>query len=88
MQVSIREFKGHLSQYLNQAQKMVRPLKLLRIARPWRELSAYPLHPMTAFTHLLTSGAATWAGGKPTGANLRLTPKGTPVSQMVVEDRN
>jgi len=86
MQVSTREFKSHLSQYINRAQagqvfeitshrKMV--ARIIGIASTSDD----------GLTRLLTSGAATWVGGKPAGADLRLCAKGIPVSQMVVEDR-
>jgi antitoxin (DNA-binding transcriptional repressor) of toxin-antitoxin stability system len=37
---------------------------------------------------LLASGQATWSGGKPTFfPPIKLSPTGTPLSQMVLEDR-
>ncbi|WP_133512402.1 type II toxin-antitoxin system Phd/YefM family antitoxin [Candidatus Thiosymbion oneisti] len=86
MQVSIRELKAHLSQYLYRAQAG-QSLEITSHRKTVARIIGVPTTSDNGLTRLLAGGAATWAGGKPTGAGLRLTAKGTPVSQMVLEDR-
>jgi prevent-host-death family protein len=84
MQVSIREFKTHLSQYLSKAQagqqfEITSHRKV--VAKVIGVSTNTGLHSLTV------SGAATWSGGKPVGSNLKLASKGTSISQMVMENR-
>lgn len=86
MQVSIRELKAHLSKYINQAQAG-QGFEITSHRKVVARVVGVPATPDRGVGRLLASGAATWNGGKPVGANLRLSAKGTPVSQMVMEDR-
>jgi prevent-host-death family protein len=86
MQVSIRELKAHLSQYLRRAQAG-QGFEITSHRKIVARVIGVPATTDSGLARLLASGAATWAGGKPAGASLRLSAKGTPVSQMVMEDR-
>jgi prevent-host-death family protein len=90
MQVSIRELKAHLSRYV----KGVRDGQSFEITSHRKVVARVVGVPQSAdggLERLLATGAATWSGGKPVGASLRLSTslgtKGTPVSQIVLEDR-
>ncbi|MEA3276227.1 MAG: type II toxin-antitoxin system prevent-host-death family antitoxin [Pseudomonadota bacterium] len=85
MQVSIRELKAHLSQYLSRA-RAGQSFEVTSHRKIVARIIGVPASD-SGLSRLLASGAATWAGGKPAGASLRLRAKGTPVSQMVMEDR-
>lgn len=86
MQVSINEFKSHLSRYVSQAQSGVL-IELTSHRKIVARLAGVPPATDTGVSRLLATGAATWQGGKPQGAALVLQDKGTPVSRMVLEDR-
>ena len=86
MQVSIRELKAHLSRYINQAQAG-QGFEITSHRKVVARVIGAPATPDSGVGRLLASGAASWTGGKPVGASLRLSAKGTPVSQMVMEDR-
>lgn len=84
MQVSIREFKTHLSHYLTQAQAG-QTLEITSHRKVVAKVIGVPTG--TGLNRLMTAGAATWSGGKPAGSTLKLSAKGTSLSQMVMEDR-
>ena len=86
MHVSIRELKTHLSKYLKLAQDG-QPLEVTSHRRVVARISGVCSASDTGLAHLLANGLATWEGGKPAGASLRLSARGTPVSQIVLEDR-
>ena len=86
MQVSIQEFKSHLSQYVNQA-RSGQLIELTSHRKVVARLAGVPSGEVVGVSRLLATGAATWQGGKPAGAALKLQPKGTTVSKMVLEDR-
>ena len=86
MQVSIRELKSHLSKYISQAQAG-QGFEITSHRRVVARVVGVPSMPDSSVGRLLASGAATWSGGKPVGSSLRLSAKGKPVSQMVMEDR-
>jgi len=84
MQVSVREFKAHLSQYLSKAQAGAQ----FEITSHRKVVAkVIGVSSGTGLDRLTASGAATWSGGKPAGSRLQLAAKGTPLSQMVMEDR-
>jgi prevent-host-death family protein len=85
MQVSIREFKARLSSYLNQAQAG-EPLEITSHRKVVARVIGVSSSD-TGLNRLTSSGAATWAGGKPQGSCLQLKTKGATLSQMVLEDR-
>jgi prevent-host-death family protein len=85
MQVLIRELKAHLSQYLGRAQAG-QSLEITSHRKVVARIVGVPAPSDQGLVRLVAGGAATWAGGKPAGASFRLSAKGTPVSQMVMED--
>ena len=86
MKVSIRELKAHLSQYLNSA-RAGQSFEIRSHRKVVARIVGVPPLAERGLERLLAAGAATWGGGKPAGASLRLSVKGTPVSQIVLEDR-
>jgi antitoxin (DNA-binding transcriptional repressor) of toxin-antitoxin stability system len=86
MHVSIRELKAHLSQYLSQAQAG-EALEVRSHRKVVARIIGVPEDAGDGLARLLGSGAAAWSGGKPAGASLRLSPIGSALSQMVLEDR-
>ena len=85
MQVSIREFKSHLSQYIEQAQSNV--IELTSHRKVVARIIGVRQSEQAGVARLLAAGVAMWQGGKPAGANLTLLDRGKPVSQMALEDR-
>jgi len=85
MQVSIQEFKSHLSQYIERAQSGV--IELTSHRKVVARIVGVGQGDHAGVVRLLAAGAATWQGGKPEGAKLRLQERGKPVSQMALEDR-
>jgi antitoxin (DNA-binding transcriptional repressor) of toxin-antitoxin stability system len=86
MQVSMREFKSHLSQYVSQAQSG-QLIELTSHRKVVARLAGVPPDEGSGVSRLLAAGAATWQGGKPDGATLFLQKNGTSVSKMVLDDR-
>lgn len=86
MQVSMREFKSHLSHYIGQAQSG-QLIELTSHRKVVARIVGVPSTDSTGVSCLLAAGAATWQGGKPVGAALRLQEHGKPVSALVLEDR-
>lgn len=86
MAVSMRELKSHLAQYIKQA-RSGQPVEVTSHRKVVARLSGVPIADNSAVSRLLASGAAIWQGGKPAGAALVLKTQGTPVSQMVLDDR-
>lgn len=86
MQVSIREFKSHLAQYVSQAQSG-EIIELTSHRKIVARLAGVPKSDGTAASRLLAAGIASWQGGKPEGAALMLQQKGTAVSKMALDDR-
>jgi prevent-host-death family protein len=86
MQVSIRELKAHLSQYVVQAQAG-QLIELTSHRKVVARIVGVPPTNNTAVARLLASGAASWHGGKPEGASLALQAGGKLMSAMVQEDR-
>lgn len=86
MPVPVHEFKAHLSRYLAE----VRAGKTVEISRHRRVVARVIGVPEAAddgIARLLTSGAASWQGGKPRGGCVEVSPAGNPVSAMALEDR-
>lgn len=86
MQVSMQEFKSHLSHYVGEAQSG-QLIELTSHRKIVARLIGVPASENAGLSRLLVAGMATWQGGKPAGAELRLQAKGVPVSAMVLEDR-
>jgi len=86
MQVSMREFKSHLAQYVSQAQSG-QLIELTSHRKVVARLVGVGQSGETGVSRLLATGVASWQGGKPTGAALTLRGHGRPVSDMVLDDR-
>ncbi len=86
MQVSMREFKSHLSNYVSQAQSG-QLIELTSHRKVVARLVGVPDTNSVGMANLLVAGAATWQGGKPSGAEINLRTQGKPVSALVLEDR-
>jgi antitoxin (DNA-binding transcriptional repressor) of toxin-antitoxin stability system len=82
----MREFKAHLSRYVGQAQSG-ELIELTSHRKVVARIVGVPAMGGTGVLRLLAAGVATWRGGKPAGATLRLQERGKPVSAMVLEDR-
>ena len=86
MQVSMQEFKSHLSRFVNQAQSG-QLIELTSHRKVVARIIGSPVANNTGVSRLLATGVATWQGGKPAGAEFRLQERGKLVSTMVLEDR-
>lgn len=87
MQVGIRELKSDLSHVLAQAQAG-EVIEVTSHKRPIARIVGIPADSDAGLRQLMASGAVSWAGGKPEFEEpLVPSPSGTPVSQMVLEDR-
>lgn len=86
MQVSMQEFKSHLSRYVVEAQSG-QLIELTSHRKVVARLIGVPATESVGLSCLLATGVATWKGGKPAGAEFRLQVQGIPVSAMVLEDR-
>jgi prevent-host-death family protein len=86
MQVSIQDFKSHLSHYVSQAQSG-QLIELTSHRRVVARIVGVPSTESVGVSCLLAAGVATWQGGKPAGAVLQLHGHGKPVSELVLEDR-
>jgi antitoxin (DNA-binding transcriptional repressor) of toxin-antitoxin stability system len=86
MQVSMQEFKSHLSRYVGQAQSG-QLIELTSHRKVVARIVGVPPTDSTGVSRLLAAGIATWQGGKPVGAAFRLQKHGTLVSALVMEDR-
>lgn len=86
MEVSMREFKSHLSQYISKAQSG-EVIELTSHRKVVARLAGVLPPDGTAASRLLASGVAAWQGGKPKGAALVVQAKGTAVSRMALNDR-
>ncbi len=86
MRVSIKEFKSHLSQYVDQAQSGLL-IELTSHRKVVARIVGVPATDDSGVSRLLTAGIATWQGGKPVGAEFKLKECGKQVSALVMEDR-
>jgi len=86
MLVQINDFKSHLAKYVRQAQSG-ETIELTSHRKVVARITGVPETSQKGLAKLLASGAASWQGGKPAGANLKLKSHGTPVSTLVLKDR-
>ena len=86
MQISVREFKAHLSHYLSQAQQG-QPVDVTSHRKVVARIVGVPSAESEGVVRLVAGGVAQWGGGKPAGAAIRLSPVEGSVSEMVLEDR-
>ena len=86
MPVSVRELRAHLSRYLAEA----RAGKVIRVTSHRREIAqitGVPDLEEEGLAQLLTAGEAHWQGGKPAGAEVRISAGGEAISDIVLQDR-
>ena len=86
MNVSVRELKSHLSKYLNQA-RAGQTIEVTSHRKVVARIIGVPETPNEGIARLVASGAATWSGGKPSGAALQLKATDKTVASLVLEDR-
>ncbi len=86
MEVPMRDFKSHLSQYVLQAQAG-QAIELTSHRKVVARLVGVPATESAGLARLLAAGVATWQGGKPEGAALSLQAGGKLPSALVLEDR-
>lgn len=86
MLVSMREFKSHLSQYIVRAQSG-QLIELTSHRKVVARIVGVPPTENAGVARLLAAGVASWQGGKPKGAALKLQTGGKPVSALVLENR-
>ncbi|MGH8583731.1 MAG: type II toxin-antitoxin system Phd/YefM family antitoxin [Gammaproteobacteria bacterium] len=86
MQVSIREFKTHLSRYLTQA-RAGQAVEITSHRKVVARVIGVPPEATEGLARLMASGAGQWSGGKPAGAEVRLSDTGRPVSALVLDGR-
>ena len=89
MHIAIRELKAGLSRVLSRA-RAGEVIEVTSHNKPVaRIIGIPPLGNKTGLHRLIAEGALSWTGGKPELASpLPLSGSGTPVSQMVLEDRS
>lgn len=86
MQVSMQEFKSHLSHYVGKAQSG-QLIELTSHRKVVARIVGIPTSENASVSRLLAAGVASWQGGKPICAAFRLQERGKQVSAMVLEDR-
>ena len=86
MQVSMREFKSHLSSYVSKAQSR-QQIELTSHRKVVAKIIGVQSIDNTGISRLLSSGMASWQGGKPVGASFKLQNSGKTVSTLILEDR-
>ncbi len=86
MQVSMREFKSHLSSYISKAQSG-QQIELTSHRKVVAKIIGVQSIESTGISRLLASGIASWQGGKPAGASFKLQDSGKTVSALILEDR-
>jgi prevent-host-death family protein len=86
MEVSVREFKSHLSSYLTRAQRG-EELVITSHKHPVARVIGLPVDVPAGIMLLLQTGEAEWHGGKPMGGKTRPVISGKTMADMVLEDR-
>lgn len=85
--VGIRELKAHLSAYLSRVEAGER-LTVTQRGRPIATIAPVEDALEVDWAHrMVAQRRAHWSGGKPAGLRPRIKSRGTPASQMVLEDR-
>ncbi len=66
----------------------MKPHEVTSHGKPIARIAGIPPRAEAGLRGLIAGGALSWSGGKPRpGALLEMSPHGTPVSQMVLENR-
>ena len=85
--IPMREFKARLSHYLAQAGAGRGAIEITSHKRVVARVTGVPRQAGEGVKALVASGAATWSGGKPTGAAIRLSKGGRSVADLVIDGR-
>ena len=85
--VPVREFKARLSHYLAQAGAGRGVIEVTSHRRVVALVTGVPSEAGEGIARLIAIGAASWHGGKPAGARIRLAKRGRSVSELVLDDR-
>jgi len=85
--VGIRELKNKLSRYLRDV-RQGRSITITERGQSVAVLMPAGTHPDAQLAReLAQKGIGSWRGTKPKGASKRVTVKGKPVSQIILEER-
>lgn len=85
--VGVRELKNNLSFYLRSV-KQGRPIEVTERGKSIAMLVPPKQDSGVRIAEALSrKGIGSWKGGKPKGASRKVTVKGKPVSQIVIEER-
>jgi len=86
LRLQVRDFKARLSHYLRRA-RAGQTIEITSHRRVIARVTGVPSTESEGIARLVASGAAQWGGGKPRGAEIRLSDVGPRVSDMVLQDR-
>ena len=86
MIVSIRELKAHLSRYLAEA-RAGREIRVTSHRKEIARITGVPETHHDGLARLVASGQAQWRGGKPAGAQIRISDQGRSLAEMVLRQR-
>jgi len=86
MLISIQEFKSHLAKYVAQAQNG-QVIELTSHRKVVARIIGVPQYGSEGVHRLLATGLASWDGGMPKGAAIKLSKGGKALSDIVIEDR-
>ena len=87
MHVAVRELKASLSRILSRAQEG-EVIEVTSHNKSIARIVGIPALASEGLRGLIAGGALCWSGGKPQLTSpLKVAARGTPVSQMVLEDR-
>ncbi len=85
--VGIRELRNQLSKYLRRVAEGERLVVTQRGEPIALLVPASPIEDEYTLRALVSSGAASWSGGKPRGAKRPIRARGGAVSDLITEDR-
>ena len=86
LRLQIRDFKARLSHYLRRA-RAGQTIEITSHRKVIARLTGVPSTETEGISRLVALGAGQWGGGKPRGAEIRLSDVGTLVSDLVLQDR-
>lgn len=84
--VSVRDLRARLSHYLAQV-RAGQAVEITSHRHVVARLCKAPDPQAAGIARLTEQGLAQWSGGKPSGADIELSPAGRSVSEMVLDDR-
>ena len=84
--VSVSEFKARLSHYLAQARSH-NAIAITSHHKVVARVTGISSEASEGIARLVATGAVSWSGGKPKGASIRLSKRGSSVAKMALDDR-